>query len=34
VHLCKRNSPPSVPIYKGESHDLIDSWVEDFNKGD
>ncbi len=25
---------PPVLIYKGESHDLLDSWVRDFNEGD
>jgi hypothetical protein len=25
---------PSTLIYKGESHDLLSSWVEDFNEGD
>jgi hypothetical protein len=25
--------PPAL-IYKGESHEMLDSWVQDFNKGD
>ena len=25
---------PSTLTYKGESHDLLSSWVEDFNEGD
>jgi hypothetical protein len=25
---------PPLLIYKGESHDLLDTWVEDYSEGD
>jgi hypothetical protein len=35
AYICADGTAlPLALIYKGESHNIIDLWVEDFNKGD
>ena len=34
MHLRRRNKAPPALIYQGDSHDLQDSWIEEFKVGD